>query len=254
MASPVDEPRCRACGARRLVAESPTGSAVTGPAAAEAWAASRAVTRADDAAGGRPRSGLRPSTVPVGPWAVAAWRSLHVLVLVALAVAAVAAARFVLVVAADDPVVLVAEDWWETLDGVAGVLAVGLFATAAVGVVLVTAWAAVAGRNLSQLSLDVWAWTRSTERAVGRLVLAGAAVGVWRWAANGPGTADRAVDLVAATAAAAACAALAAAVQRLLVVVTTAELEREEWLLRLEAAATPRPRGRGAVTGSQNVG
>src|SRR5688500_18528831 len=108
MASPVDRKRCRECGARRFVAASPAGSARTGPAAAEAWAASRV------AVGERPTSDVlgargggsavssRPPALPVGPWAVLAWRSLHVVALTGIAFAAIGAAQLVMVAATED--------------------------------------------------------------------------------------------------------------------------------------------------------
>ena len=72
-----------------------------------------------------------------------------------------------------------------------------------------------------------------------------AADAAWRWAPNGPVQADRVVDLLAGALVMAAVVLAAAAVQQLLVVVTTTELRHAEWLLRVDAAATSRPRGRG---------
>lgn len=251
MAAPVDDERCRACGARRFVGESPAGSARTGPAAAEAWAASRAAAPTAEAVrGGGSAASSRPSAHPVGPWAVGAWRVLHLVALLGVAIAAVAAVRLVLAAAADDQAVLLAERGWEVLDGLSGALAVALAGGAALAATLGIVWAAAAGRNLRRLSLDPGAWTRSSERFLGRSVVLLVAAAAWVWAPNGPDQFDRCVDLGLTLAAAAAVASAAMAAQRLLVVVTTAELERAEWLLRLEAAATPRPKGRGTPLAS----
>jgi DNA-directed RNA polymerase subunit RPC12/RpoP len=246
MASTVDRQRCRACGARRLVAPAPSGSARTGPAAAEAWAASRAVARATEAVrgGGSPASS-RPSTHPVGPWAVVAWRCLHVVSLVAVGAGAVGAARLVLAAATEDQAELLAAGSWRTLADVAGIIGAALVAAAVVATGLVLAWATLAGRTATRLHLDAGAWTRSAERSAARLALVAALAVAWRWAPNGPAQGDRVVDLLAGTSLMAAAVLAAAAVQQLLVVVTTTELQRAEWLLRVDAAATRRPKGRG---------
>lgn len=246
MASTVDRRRCGACGARRLVAPAPAGSARTGPAAAEAWAASRAVARATEAVrgGGSPVSS-RPSTHPVGPWAVLAWRGLHVVSLVAVVAGAIGAARLVLAAATEDQAQLLAADAWRTLADLAGIVGALLLAAAVVVAALVLAWAALAGRTAARLHLDARAWTRSAERSAARLALVAALAVAWRWAPNGPAQADRAADLLVGALLMAAVVLAAAALQQLLVVVTTTELQRAEWLLRIDAAAASPPRGRG---------
>jgi hypothetical protein len=248
MASPVDRQRCRACGARRFVASAPTGSAHTGPAAAEAWAASRATTQRPEAdRGGGPSVSSRPPAHPVGPWAVVTWRSLHVVSIVAIAAAAIGAGRLVLAAATEDQARLVADGTWRTLADVAGVAGGVLVASVVVASGLLLAWGTLAGRTAARLHLEPGGWTRSAERSAGRLALV-AVLGVsWRWAPNGPAQADRVVDLLAGALLMVAVVLAAAAVQQLLLVVTTAELQRAEWLLRLEHASTPRPKQRGTA-------
>ena len=253
MASSVDRQRCRACGARRFVAPLPAGSARTGPAAAEAWAASRAATRdrlpseGTVVRGGGSSVSSRLPAHPVGPWAVVAWRSLHVVSLLAVLAAAVGGARLVLAAAEHDQAELLAGAAWRRLGDVAAVAGGLLLASVVLTTALVLAWATLAGRTAARLHLDAATWTRSAERTAGRLTVVAALACAWRWAPNGPEQLDRVVDLVLGVLLMAAVVVAAAAVQQLLVVVTTTELQRAEWLLRLEGAATPRPKHRGAT-------
>lgn len=246
MASPVDRQRCGACGARRFVATAPAGSARSGPAAAEAWEASRAAARGAEATrrGGSPVSS-RPATRPVGPLAVVAWRGLHVVHLIGIAVAAVAGARLLLAAAIEDQAELLADDAWRSLDDVVAVAGGVLVASLAVAGVLVLTWGWRAGRNAARLELDGGLWARSAERSAGRVLVAVGLAAAWRWLPNGPEQLDRVVDLAAGSLTVAAVVVASAALQQLLAVVTTTELQRAEWLLRLEGASTPRPKRRG---------
>lgn len=249
MAVPANADRCPSCRARRRHGVVPVSSALTGPAAADAW--ERAHTDAAwSAAETWPSDGRAEvggdvhAAKPIGPGAAAAHSALRIVELAGLAVAAIGVVRAGLAVAVDDGTELRDLGWWNGLSAVAVVGVVVAGGTTAGAVVLILRWAAAAGHNLGALALDVRRWVRRGEQVVARLVVLVGLVVAWWIVPSGPDRADRALDLGLAVFAAVALVMVAGAAQRLLASVTTVELHRAETLARMESASADRPRSR----------
>lgn len=243
MASPTDAVRCASCGARRRALPTVVTPNRTGPAAADAWERARAAAPAPAPRDGSSASS-RPSTRPVGPGAVLAWRALRLLAVLAVVAAGVEVGRVVLAAAVHDEARLVVERSWLVLADLASVVFVALAAGAVIAVLLVLAWVPAAIDNLRSLDLDRHRFRSVVDQAALRTGLVVAAAALWWWVPNGPERLDRTIDLALGALTAGGVVVAAGAVQRLLVTVTATELQRAEWLLRVDAATAPRPRGR----------